>query len=252
MKNITLKNINSVIKEVTQGGFFKGNAYFWLAVGMIVFASVINTHLILPFILTTVGLFIGLILAASEETEYRKILLTKKSMKNEFMVYSAFIIYMYWTIGQNLTPVPLSVTIFFMGLAVLIQSALIDFSIQELPDSCTLVFGIYLVMSLLLGGGFANILSRLTMSGVLMVIYVILYKISAGIGWGDIKLLLPITLLTTNVEIVLNYWLGAVIPALIYAIFYAIKHRDKLKETGFNFKFAFGPFLIIGLLLMFV
>lgn len=138
------------------------------------------------------------------------------------------------------------ITLFLMTgvVAVLTPSFVIDLKMQELPDRAT-------ILALMLAIPFVWIVNGKTLlftlgftAIVALALFVICY-FSGGIGFGDVKLIVPILFFVPQVYMI-NFWLNAFICASLVAVGLFIKTKDK------NLKFAFGPYLIIGLTSVFL
>lgn len=146
------------------------------------------------------------------------------------------------------------ISLFFMTgiISVLSVSLIIDFKLKELPDYLTLlsVFlsGMYLFV-ISLGVPSATIGQYLfTVFGIVGVSVFITFLICyffGGIGFGDVKLLIPV-LLFIPPKYIMSYWVNTIILACLYSLFLYIKTKDK------KLTIPFGPFIIFGLLSVFM
>lgn len=152
----------------------------------------------------------------------------------------AYVIYACLNWGVNMYAV-----IYFIIAMALGWSCITDFKHQELADTNTLIF---FVLSL---GIWLEQNSSTQMQQVLATIATtaglsLMWKFIGGIGFGDIKLLIPI-LLFLRPDQYLAYLGNSIMIAFIYAVGLIL-----LKKTGEDRKFAFGPFLIYGFYLTLV
>lgn len=121
-------------------------------------------------------------------------------------------------------------------------SILIDLKIQELPDSITSIF-LIIVAALYVVGSPLDMQSAVLRALIMEVVYSILASIG-GLGFGDVKLLFPISMCFSYIEC-LDFWMYTLIATFIYLIPAVILHKRK-GLTLKGFKFAFGPFIIVG------
>lgn len=120
-------------------------------------------------------------------------------------------------------------------------SILIDLKMQELPDSITSIF--LIVAALYVIGSPLDMQSALLRALIMEVIYSVLAFIG-GLGFGDVKLLFPISMCLGYIEY-LDFWMYTLIATFFYLIPAVILHKRK-GLTLKGFKFAFGPFIIVG------
>ena len=138
------------------------------------------------------------------------------------------------------------ITLFLMTgvIAVLSVSLMIDFKVQELPDCLTIVTWVLGIIFLLI----VNTSNYLFTIGVAVAVALAMFLVCyffGGIGFGDVKLIAPI-LFFVPPTYMLSYWLNTIISALIVAVVILIKTKDR------KFRFAFGPYMIMGLLSIFL
>lgn len=135
-----------------------------------------------------------------------------------------------------------------------------DLRHKIIPDGFAYSFAIlglgYAILTTPLVTPTALIISRLTSALLLAVPFYALWYFSKGraIGLGDAKLALGIgTLFGTSLgftAVVLGFWVGAVVSLLRMAIQY-IQHTSERGGLTMKSEVAFGPFLIIGIAIVF-
>lgn len=125
-----------------------------------------------------------------------------------------------------------------MMTSLLFTSLMIDFKLMELPDTLTFVSVIPAICLFDYNIKIESLwctLSVMALSCVIMIALTVL----GGLGFGDVKLILPI-LLTIPVSYALAYWLIAILVAAIVSIFLYLFRKVK--------KISFGPYLIISMI----
>jgi len=151
------------------------------------------------------------------------------------------------SIGINvMNPNVTLITLFLMTgiISVLSVSLMVDFKVQELPDCLTVVAWVLGVLFLLL----VNTSNYLITIGIAVAVALLMFLICyffGGIGFGDVKLIAPI-LFFVPPSYMMSYWLNTVIAALVVALVILVKTKDR------KFRFAFGPYMIMGLLSVFL
>lgn len=119
-------------------------------------------------------------------------------------------------------------------------SCMIDFKLQELPDSVSKLFMIIAFCLFIVGENNQEKTYQAISIAIVVGVMLILWKFVGGLGFGDIKLIVPI-MLSLPVSSYLAFLCNSLIVAFIYAIGLLI-----FKKVGEDRRFAFGPFLIGG------
>lgn len=137
-------------------------------------------------------------------------------------------------------------TLFLMTgvISILSISLVIDFKLQELPD-CLTILSLILSLVFLFVANFRNPGLTVLVTIITAIVMGIISVVFAGIGFGDVKLIVPVLFFVPPIYI-MNYALNTILIALLTAIILYIKTRDR------KMKFAFGPFIILGLLSIFI
>lgn len=121
-------------------------------------------------------------------------------------------------------------------------SALIDLKIQELPDSITIAFQLFVLVLYVVSAPLD--MQAAVLRAIIMEAFYYVLAFIGGLGYGDVKLLFPISMCLSYIEY-LDFWTYTLIATFIYLIPAAILHKRK-GLTLKGFKFAFGPFIIVG------
>ncbi len=182
--------------------------------------------------------FLTIRLTEKEDIRYK---LTIKERNLSLLLATASSILIYLT-NQN-------VTFFVLFLMVGIISTLsvsffIDMKLKELPDCAT-------ILSLLLAIPFfliSNTSNWVVTIAAVVAVFVLLFLVCLffiGIGFGDVKMWVPIGLFLVP-SAVLGYWVNVYAIAIVYCIYLLVKTKDRKHQ------FPFGPFMIAGLLLIFI
>lgn len=195
---------------------------------------------------STVFWYLAIRLAKKEDKKYE---LIKKEQIISFIisVLSCFFINL---INRDVV----FISLFFMTgiISILSVSIIIDFKHKELPDYLTLLSFFLSVMYLFvisLGVSLATTRQYLfILLGIVSICVLITFIICyffGGIGFGDVKLLIPV-LLFIPPRYIMSYWVNTIILACIYSLFLYMKTKDK------KLTIPFGPFIIMGLLSIFM
>lgn len=192
------------------------------------------------------GMFIGNLGSQKEDERY-----TEELKKRGFLIFEALFMMSFLfilNIFQNRNPGSDIFNICYLSIVagLLSVSAYIDLKIQELPDFNTVVFLTITILLMIIHKDDINITSQLLIVVISMVIYYIM-SYFGGLGFGDVKLLLPM-MISLNLLEVLNFWLYTLICALVYVIPLAV-YKKINKQNIKGIKFAFGPYIIIGFIL---
>ena len=156
------------------------------------------------------------------------------------------IFYLYEKEVSNMVTILIPIVFF-----ILIYISIVDLFYQEIPDFAIillLILSFPLTLSLLNG--------RMTMNNVVILIsenvvylgfFILVYLLTKGsLGFGDVKLSLPIGVLLTKV-----FFLKFVGIAFILGGIYAL-YLLKFKERQEDEKIAFGPFMIIAFFILYL
>ena len=192
------------------------------------------------------GMFIGNLGSQKEDERY-----TEELKKRGFLIFEALFMMSFLfilNIFQNRNPGSDIFNICYLSIVagLLSVSAYIDLKIQELPDFNTVAFLTITILLMIIHKDDINITSQLLIVVISMVIYYIM-SYFGGLGFGDVKLLLPM-MISLNLLEVLNFWLYTLICALVYVIPLAV-YKKINKQNIKGIKFAFGPYIIIGFIL---
>lgn len=175
------------------------------------------------------------IMMVSEEDERYAI----KTKKDYFIVLSVGIIFLITSIlGTDYTPLQLAGG---MSAGVFACSLYTDARLKELPDFATALLLVISIIYLLIEP--TNALWRVLAAIITAIVVGTMALTIGGIGFGDAKLLLPIVLYLNTLPKGMGYITNVTLVAFIYAVLLIIRGKSK------NAKFAFGPFLIVGLYL---
>lgn len=192
------------------------------------------------------GMFIGNFGSQKEDERYMEELKGKGFLTFEILFMVTFLLMI--NIFQDKILIGDIFNICYLSIVagLLSVSAYIDIKIQELPDFNTVVFLAITILLMFIHKEGINIFSQVLIVVISMAIYYVM-SYFGGLGFGDVKLLLPIMISLDLLE-VLNFWLYALMCALIYVIPLAIYKKVK-KQNIKGIKFAFGPYIIIGFIL---
>ena len=194
------------------------------------------------------GRYLGEWFACIEEEEYKALFDDKKNCRIANIIFYAMCIFVFF----QLQPVGGFSNYYLMFLSgILSISFFIDMKIQELPD---LINATFLVMTIILF--ILYVPQHLLTAVILAIILTIPYAVMGyfgGLGFGDVKLLFPISMLyalssTTTLYIAdqfLEFWSYTLIATFIYLVPMVVYNIVKNKPVK-GIKFAFGPFIIIG------
>lgn len=120
-------------------------------------------------------------------------------------------------------------------------SCIIDFRLQELPDTITglfflVSFGLYCTNSTV---DFYQLIAM----GLIMLVMLLIWKFTNSLGFGDVKLMVPI-LLGLPLGMYIPFLTNTMLIAFLYAICLLI-----FRKVSEDRHFAFGPFMILGFFL---
>lgn len=181
----------------------------------------------------------GWIMSEKEDKRYK---LNNKEKVTTVVVSLICALGIYLEQGDN---VSISLLIWpILALGLLSTSLIIDFKLKELPDTLTFFsigLAIPFVYFLYSPDRFDKIVPVLVTLGVLEIFLYILWKISGKIGFGDLKLFIPV-LLFLPYQWLADYWINTLLAAVVVSIIQLIKTKDR------NLQIAFGPYIIIGLI----
>ena len=127
----------------------------------------------------------------------------------------------------------------FILFLVLIVASVSDIKTRKIPNSCSaviLVLGVIQIIS-----DRDNIVNYLLGFFAVSTVLFVIWLISKGkaIGGGDVKLLAASGLLLGLLKIILAFAIGCVLGAVI--------HLLRMKFQGADRRFAFGPYLSMGI-----
>lgn len=176
------------------------------------------------------------IILKKEDAEYTKVVPYKSLYLLCFLPTILYSLVMTYKFGFALY----SVLHMVIGVG-LAWSCITDLRIRELPDSVTLIFFI-ISLKMFFDQPMDTWLMKILTVVVTTVILYIIWKFVGGLGFGDIKLLIPI-LLSLSPSMYLGFFTNSIFIAFIYAIMILIKTK---KDPEADKTFAFGPFLIWG------
>ena len=182
-----------------------------------------------------IGLFLGTFATFGEEKRYKSDVVNKK----EYYIVSAIAILVMLLISCG-NEWGLNSFIRFMSGGVLVAPIVTDLAENDLPNSNTAIFA-FLTALFLFNNGYN--FSHLFIHIVILIFFFILC-IRDSMGFGDFKLLVPITLIKSPTELI-DYWLIVLVLALVVAIPIAVKTK-KDKQSLKGIKMAYGPYIIIG------
>ena len=131
-----------------------------------------------------------------------------------------------------------------LALGLLSTSLVIDFKLKELPDTLTfssIGLVIPFMYFLYVPNKLDNLVPILITLAILEIFLFVLWKLTGKIGFGDLKLFIPV-LLFLPYQWLANYWINTLLAAVIVSIVQLIKTKDR------NLQIAFGPYIIIGLI----
>ena len=155
-------------------------------------------------------------------------------------------------IGMNFVGWYLAFGLIFGMLSV---SATIDFMLKEMPDMLTLGSTVVaLIYGYMYCVRYYPLTNRLMIAVLVFVIFTILALFIGGFGMGDAKLLFQIGFMTTPVMMI-DYWLYALIPAVIHSVALLVlnaKKKDEEKEKISKLSIPFGPYLIFSYAVLFM
>lgn len=188
---------------------------------------------------------IGQCLAATEDKRYNDLLdsYEEHDVSAYISIIIAFIILMFVQPVESF----MSYCI-FMLLGLLSVSVLTDYKMHELPDTISFVFFI-IILTMLTVYLPNTIWDSLLRAVILTIVYTVMSYIG-GLGFGDVKLLFPISMVLTWSRLA-DFWLISIGCALIHLIprvILSLVKRESLK----GIKIAFGPYIIIGFFVTFL
>lgn len=120
---------------------------------------------------------------------------------------------------------------------------MIDFKYQELANEWSLGLAIASI-ALMVFQGQSLWGTRLISWLVLTTFFFLWWAFSSGLGFGDVKLIAATSFLLTTDQII-PYLITVLSVAILYGVGVMV-----IKKKGLKTEFAFGPFLILGLLLI--
>lgn len=187
-------------------------------------------------ILSIGGIWLSQYLTSLEDTRYH---LSKKEKIFNYIAVLISNLLVALNLNMNLGPILL---LRCMMVALLFTSFIIDIKVMELPDTLTFVSLIpaiclfYYNIRLIDFGLSAAVI-------VLSCIIMIALFILGGLGFGDVKLIIPI-LLTVPGTYALSYWIIVLAAAVAESIFFYLFMKAK--------KISFGPCLIMSMIWIYI
>lgn len=176
--------------------------------------------------------YISIDLIAEEDKRYK--LTTKKDYLIVWLIGILFLLTSLF--GTDYLPLQL---VGGLSAGIFSCSLYTDARLKELPDFATLLLFVVSFMFLLIHP--TNALWRILAAAIVAIAVGAMALTIGGIGFGDAKLLIPIVLYLDTLPKGIGYLTNVTLVAFVYALSLIIRGKSK------NAKFAFGPFLIVGL-----
>ena len=149
-------------------------------------------------------------------------------------------VFIFFINGFNLVSI-----LYCLTFSILLVVAIIDFRTYEIPQCLNVTIGIFGILRIILD--FGDLLDYLigfcVISGFMLIVLIIGRKIKHidAFGGGDIKLMAASGLLLGWKEIILAFFIGCILGAVI--------HTLRMKITNEDHVLAFGPYLCAGILI---
>lgn len=166
---------------------------------------------------------------------------TVRKSKKYYLAFIPTIAYVLYACAKNGANM-YSVVCLIIGVA-LGWSCITDFKHQELADTSTLIFFVF-AFGIWLNYDLTTQLQQINVIIVVVGTLLLAWKFLECIGFGDIKLMVPLLLFLTP-----SQYLGFLSNSLILGLIYAIG-LILFKKVGEERRFAFGPCLIYGFYLI--
>lgn len=139
-------------------------------------------------------------------------------------------------------------SILFAVLPLLVIQFFIDVKYMELTDEWTAALSVSAVAAFLLYDT-SSLPSRSVSVVILFSIFFIFWFFTGGVGYGDVKLMIAIGWMIP-VTLIFGFVYLSFVLATVIGIPLNIKEIRKRKREGKPLEFPFGPYLIMGLLLL--
>lgn len=187
-------------------------------------------------ILSIGGTWLSHYLISLEDERY---LLSKKEKSFNYIAVLVVNLLVAFNLHMNMGPIML---LRCMMVALLSTSLLIDIKVMELPDTLTFVSIIPAICLFYFNTkiiDFGLSIAVIVLSCIIMIALFIL----GGLGFGDVKLIIPI-LLTVPGTYALSYWIVVILTAAVESILFYLFMKAK--------KISFGPCLIISMIWIYI